>query len=126
MTDLFDDEDMFAPRPARKKPPQNITENIPARPVRRVAPVAEPAAQPVITANGSRCPPAGIPLSYACPCGARDEVKPPAPDRLDCWSCRGLETMARYQPAAHFIPPVGAGRELTSIERKGMKLDERR
>lgn len=109
MTDLFDDDDLFAVR---------------TPPVRVKAP--KPA--PVVTDNGAQCPASapGVPLSYACPCGGRDEVKAPAPERVDCWSCRGLETMRRYQPGALFVPPAGAGRSLTADELRGMKLDERR
>jgi len=105
MTDLFGD----APR-------------APARPVRRskaTAPICKPApnyAEPMpVHAGEDRA------RSYACPCGARDEVQRPAPDALDCYSCGGLETMRAYAP--RYSPPVGAGRQLTAHEREGMTLD---
>ena len=62
--------------------------------------------------------------SLECDCGALDEVKEPCPDRLDCWGCHGLEAMRRRAP--RYLPPRGAGRELTAEERRGLELDARR
>lgn len=48
--------------------------------------------------------------SFACPCGARDEVREPAPRTLPCWNrCDG--TMIRFTP--RWAPPAGAGRRLS-------------
>jgi hypothetical protein len=47
-----------------------------------------------------------IVVSFACVCGARDEVREPCPREISCWSCP--RTMARYEP--RYRPPAGAGR----------------
>jgi len=89
---MSDDDDLFA---ALTTPP-------PPRPVRR-KPVPE-------VSKGC--------ASLACPCGFRDEVKEPCPDRLDCPECHGLETLARIVP--RYAPPAGAGRDLTERERRAI------
>jgi hypothetical protein len=106
MTDLFKDDDLFAVRPAPPVAPKPARRPPPAR----ATPIGEP--------QGPTYPVA----SYACPCGARDEVKEPAPRRLDCWSCHRPETMARWLPL--HPPPLTAGRKLTAHELEGMRLDE--
>ena len=98
---MTDDDDLFDVRPA---PVRVKTRKTP--PVAR----AEPTIGPVV--------------SLACRCGAREEVKGAAPEALDCWQCKGLETMRRYVP--RFTPPASAGRFLTELEREGMKLDSHR
>jgi hypothetical protein len=131
MTGLFDDDDLFAPRPVDK-------------PARKSRPVAEPVAQPIATRPPQIIPqiipPAVKPsnelpathksvdplnrhpvASFACLCGARDEVKEPAPVALDCWQCHAMEGLRRIAP--RFLPPAGGGRVLTAPERRGMKLD---
>lgn len=95
---MTDDDDLFAVRPA---PVRVKTRKTP--PVARVEPTIGPVA------------------AYACRCGARDEVKGAAPDALDCWQCKGLETMQRYAP--RYAPPATAGRFLTPRELEGMRLD---
>lgn len=100
MTD--DADDLFAPRPA---PVRVKTRKTPVQ----TAPIYS---DPI---------PSGPIVSFGCRCGARDEVKSPCPAALDCWNCRGLETMRAYAP--RFTPPHTAGRPLTEIEREGMRLD---
>jgi hypothetical protein len=103
MTDLFDAPDLFAVKPAAKR-------------VR--SPKAAPLPPPAVSALvGPRWPVSCM----ACDCGARDEVKEPAPERLDCWHCHGLETMIRIVP--RYLPPATAGRGLTPHELRGMALD---
>lgn len=107
MTELFDDDDLFAPRPRA----------VPPRRTRKAAPVE---AMP-LALNGKSAPEICVtgPRSYSCErCSARDEVKSPAPDRLDCWDCHSLGTMRAIEP--RFVPPIGAGRELTGTERRVM------
>ncbi len=48
--------------------------------------------------------------SFACPCGARDEVREPAPAAMLCWNGRCGGTMTRFAP--RWAPPAGAGRAL--------------
>ena len=103
---LVIDDDLFAPRaaPVRVK-------------TRKTPPMAAPMAAPVRA-------PIGPVVSLACRCGARDEVKGGCPSALDCWQCRGLETMRAYVP--RYAPPASAGRLLTEAEREGMRLDSHR
>lgn len=103
---MTDDDDLFAVRPA----PVRVK-------TRKTPPVMAPMAAPVRA-------PVGPVASYACRCGARDEVKGAAPEALDCWQCKELETMRRHVP--RFTPPASAGRFLTELERQGMKLDSHR
>lgn len=96
---MTDDDDLFAVRPAPKRVK-----------ARKLPSMAAPMEAPI-----------GPVAAYACRCGARDEVKGAAPDALDCWQCKGLETMQRYAP--RYAPPATAGRFLTPRELEGMKLD---
>lgn len=117
--DLFDDDDLFAPRPTPT----------PARVTKPVAPAPTPIPPRERRYVPASAPDAPLPAflrpypvaSFACPCGALDEVKEPAPDRLDCWKCTGLETARRWSPRPP--PPRHAGRELTAEERRGLALD---
>lgn len=107
---MTDDEDLFAVRPApkrvkaRKTPPGDATCVI-----REIA--------PNICATGPV-------VSLACRCGAREEVKAPCPSAVDCFHCKGLETMIAYVP--RFTPPATGGRSLTEREVEGMRLDGHR
>jgi hypothetical protein len=102
----FEDDDLFAPRSA------------PVRVKTRKTPPMQDAAirdsSPAILDS--------VPIkSLGCRCGAREEIKGDCPAALDCWNCRGLETMRVYVP--RFTPPHTAGRPLTDHEREGMRLD---
>ncbi|MBB4154155.1 hypothetical protein GGQ80_002065 [Sphingomonas jinjuensis] len=46
--------------------------------------------------------------SFACPCGYRDEVREPCPQRIDCAGCKDAGSMARVTP--RYVPPASAGR----------------
>lgn len=48
-------------------------------------------------------------VSFACPCGYRDEVREPCPQRIDCAGCKTVLGMARWAPPCP--PPAGAGRD---------------
>lgn len=104
---IDDEDDLFAVRPApkrvkvRKTPPGDAT-----------CVIRETV--PIICATGPV-------VSLACRCGAREEVKAPCPAALDCWQCKGLETMRAYAP--RFTPPANGGRSLTTHELEGMRLD---
>lgn len=52
--------------------------------------------------------------SFACFCGFRDEVKKPAPERLNCPECKAVDGLVRYVP--RYPPPPKGGRELTDKE----------
>jgi hypothetical protein len=52
--------------------------------------------------------------SFACECGARDEVKEPAPPTVDCFGCRQVQGMKRFSP--RWPPPRHAGRTATARE----------
>ena len=114
---MIDDDDLFAPRPAPLRIRVALPDPAPTRvKVRKVAPTATKPPQN-ITENITRGPVA----SYACICGFRDEVREPAPDRLDCGGCGKLEGSVRIVP--RYTPPPAAGRTLTAIERQGITLD---
>jgi hypothetical protein len=53
--------------------------------------------------------------TFACPCGAQDEVAEPAPDLVDCWRCKAALAMYRWFPPTP--APNGNARQLTAGER---------
>lgn len=53
--------------------------------------------------------------SFACECGARDEVLEPAPATVDCWGCKLALGMRRWHPPVP--PPNGNARITTDAER---------
>jgi hypothetical protein len=71
---------------------------------------AEAPAPPPVSIDPNRQPVA----SYACPCGARDEVLEPAPVTVDCWLCRQVRGMKRWEPNPP--PPSGSARKCTPAE----------
>lgn len=52
--------------------------------------------------------------SFACFCGAQSEVVEPAPDTVDCWSCKIKLGMHRWYPP--YAPPVDSARAVTEEE----------
>jgi len=63
----------------------------------------------------------GVPVaSFACVCGARDEVIEPAPATVDCWSCKVKLGMARWHPLE--LPPSGNARSVTDAERSRIAI----
>lgn len=99
--DLF----QFLPESTKSAPPP------PAPP----APIAAPAAPP----PAPRADPQGFPgkpvASFACYCGAQDEVLEPAPETVDCWLCKKSLAMHRWTPPR--LPPSFNARQLTEAER---------
>jgi hypothetical protein len=47
--------------------------------------------------------------SFACPCGFRDEVFEPVPDRIDCRECKRRGAAERWYPKEP-APPFNARR----------------
>jgi len=105
--DPFDD-DLFAPR----KPAPIAASPAPELPPRRTR-------RATVAFIGPRWPTG----SFACDCGARDEVLEPAPARLDCWGCKRSRGMTRYPP--RFLPPPAAGRRLTAEEAERVSREMR-
>lgn len=82
------DDDLFAVRP--KSTRKRVDRPVPS--FERVGPVA----------------------SFACYCGAIDEVREPAPSLVDCWQCRQPLGMHRF--VQRVAPPLFNARRLTDAE----------
>ncbi len=95
--DLDADEDLFAVRPVAK--PLN---NLPAthNPPESFTPPAVP--------EVSNQTPALLVASFACACGARDEVREPAPASVPCWQGKCGRAMSRWTP--DYVVPIGNAR----------------
>lgn len=109
------------PPPKRQDANNYLAETMPAAPP--PPPIADDG--PPLRFVSASPPPPRIPkpedfpgkpvASFACYCGAQDEVLEPAPEWVDCWEKGCGAKMHRWYPRT--LPPSNNARQLTEAER---------